>query len=132
MFSHVTVGCADLGRTAAFYDAVLLPLGLARRATKADGGPAMECWASPDGRPPEFFASLPFDGRPARSGNGTMVAFAAASPAVVDAAYAAGLVAGGTDEGAPGPRPHYGAGYYGAYLRDPDGNKLCALHRMPA
>ena len=58
-----------------------------------------------------------------------MLAFAAASPAAVDAAHAAGLAAHGTDEGAPGERPYYGPGYYGAYLRDPDGNKLHVVHR---
>ena len=129
MFSHVTVGCADLGRAAAFYDAVLSPLGLRRRATQDDGGPKMECWTTPGGRLPEFFVTLPFDGGPSRAGNGVMGACAAASPALVDAAHAAGLTAGGADEGAPGPRPHHGPGYDGAYLRDPDGNKVHVAHR---
>src|SRR2546427_10912137 len=51
------------------------------------------------------------------------------SPDAVDAAHAAGLARGGSDEGPPGPRPHYGDGYYGAYLRDPDGNKVHVVHR---
>lgn len=58
-----------------------------------------------------------------------MVAFAAPSQSAVDAAYTAGLLAGGSDEGKPGNRPHYGEGYYGAYLRDPDGNKVHITHR---
>ena len=58
-----------------------------------------------------------------------MVAFAAPSRAAVDAAYAAAMAAGGTDEGAPGPRPKYTADYYGAYVRDPDGNKLHFVRR---
>jgi catechol 2,3-dioxygenase-like lactoylglutathione lyase family enzyme len=58
-----------------------------------------------------------------------MVAFTAPSPNAVDAAYAAGLLAGGHDEGEPGLRSHYGDGYYGAYLRDPDGNKVHIVHR---
>ena len=58
-----------------------------------------------------------------------MVAFTAPSPMAVDAAHAAGLAANGTDEGASGPRPHYGTGYYGAYLRDLDGNKLHVVYR---
>jgi predicted lactoylglutathione lyase len=58
-----------------------------------------------------------------------MVAFTAASPEAVNRAYAAGIEAGGSDEGAPGPRPRYGNGYYGAYLRDPDGNKVHIAYR---
>ncbi|HEX2011244.1 MAG TPA: VOC family protein, partial [Roseateles sp.] len=86
-------------------------------------------WIAPGRGLPRFYVYRPFDGRPASAGNGCMTAFAAASPAAVDAAHAAGLAAGGRDEGAPGPRPRYGEGYYGAYLRDPDGNKLHLVHR---
>lgn len=129
MFSHVTVGCRNLEQAAAFYDAVLLPLGLRRRLVIPDGGPPSACWVMPDHRLPRFYVYLPFDRNPASIGNGSMVAFAAPSPAAVDAAHAAGLTARGTNEGAPGPRPHYGQGYYGAYLRDPDGNKLHVVHR---
>ena len=129
MFSHVTVGCADLVRAAAFYDATLLPLGFRRRAVTPDGGPESACWVLPGQRLPRFYVTLPFDGAPATSGNGAMVAFLAPSSAAVDVAHAAGLVAGGVDEGAPGLRPHYGVDYYGAYLRDPDGNKLHLVHR---
>ena len=129
MFSHVTVGCNDLERASAFYDALLLPLGLRRRAVTPDGGPAAACWVMPDQALPRFYVSLPFDRAAAGAGNGSMAAFAAPSPASVNAAYAAALAAGGTDEGAPGLRPHYGPGYYGAYLRDPDGNKVHVVHR---
>ncbi|WP_404994882.1 VOC family protein [Cupriavidus pauculus] len=129
MFSHITVGCADLARAAAFYDAVLIPLGLVRREVAADGGPPAACWVRP-GRPlPRFYVYLPFDGNPASAGNGSMVAFAAPSHAAVDTAYRSGLAMHGTCEGKPGPRPHYGHGYYGAYLRDPDGNKVHIVHR---
>jgi hypothetical protein len=65
-----------------------------------------------------------FDKQPTSVGNGSMVAFLAATPAAVDTAYAAGSSAGGADTGSPGPRTHYGDGYYGAYLRDPDHNKV--------
>ena len=58
-----------------------------------------------------------------------MIAFLAGSPEAVDHAYAAGMARGGRDEGAPGPRERYGRGYYGAYLRDPDGNKIHIAHR---
>ncbi|MEO5759766.1 MAG: VOC family protein [Mesorhizobium sp.] len=129
MFSHITVGCTDIERAAVFYDATLGPLGLLRRAVTPDGGPASACWIEPSRPLPRFYVYMPFDRKPATSGNGSMVAFSAASAAAVDAAFAAGLAAGGTEEGAPGPRPHYGNGYYGAYLRDPDGNKLHIVHR---
>jgi predicted lactoylglutathione lyase len=71
--------------------------------------------------------TAPYDGRPAAVGNGVMVSFLARSPAAVDAFHAAGLAHGGSDEGAPGLRPEYGSGFYAAYLRDPDGNKLNAV-----
>lgn len=129
MFSHVTVGTRDLERAARFYDALLGPLGLTRRPVTPDGGPAAACWVVPGRALPRFYAYVPFDGREASAGNGAMVAFAAPSPEAVDAAHAAGLAAGGTDEGPPGPRAHYGEGYHGAYLRDPDGNKIHVVHR---
>lgn len=129
MFSHVTVGCSDLGRATLFYDAVLEPLGLVQRPVTPDGGPASSCWIGPGQALPRFYVYEPFDRKPASVGNGSMVAFLAPASAAVDRAYAAGLAAGGTDEGAPGPRPHYGDGYYGAYLRDPDGNKVHVVFR---
>jgi len=129
MFSHVTVGCRDIERAAAFYDAVLSPLGLQRRVVTPDGGAPSACWIGLTQPLPRFYVYVPFDGQPASAGNGSMVAFSAPSVAAVDAAYAAGLAANGSDEGKPGPRPRYGAGYYGAYLRDPDGNKIHVVHR---
>jgi catechol 2,3-dioxygenase-like lactoylglutathione lyase family enzyme len=129
MFSHITVGCSDLGRASTFYDALLQPLGLMRRAVAPDGGPASACWVHPELVLPRFYVYLPRDGLQATPGNGSMLAFSAGTPAIVRAAYSAGLRKGGTDEGAPGERPWYGKGYYGAYLRDPDGNKLHIVHR---
>ncbi|MFS2127161.1 VOC family protein [Pseudomonas sp. Pseusp97] len=129
MFSHVTVGAQDLERAGRFYDAILLPLGLTRRAVTPDGGPPALCWVTATAPLPRFYVYLPRNGEPSTAGNGCMVAFLAASEAAVAAAYTAGLAAGGTDEGAPGPRPHYGAGYFGAYLRDPEGNKVHIVHR---
>jgi catechol 2,3-dioxygenase-like lactoylglutathione lyase family enzyme len=122
MFSHVTVGCSDLNRAAAFYDAVLVPIRLRRRVVTPDGGPAAACWVGRTEALPRFYVHMPFDRNPASAGNGGMTAFLAPDTASVDAAHKAGLANGGADEGAPGPRPHYGTGYYGAYLRDPDGN----------
>ena len=69
----------------------------------------------------------PFDGQAASAGNGTMTAFQAASRDIVDKAHAYALAQGGTDEGTPGLRPQYHPNYYGAYFRDPDGNKLCVV-----
>lgn len=129
MFSHVTIGCSEIERSAAFYDAVLIPLGLRRRAVTPDGGPLAACWVLPDRTLPRFYVYMPFDRKPASVGNGSMVAFSAPSEAAVDSAYAAGIAAGGSDEGVPGPRPHYGDGYYGAYIRDPDGNKVHIVFR---
>lgn len=129
MFSHITVGTNDLNKAAAFYDALLAPLGLLRRTVAPDGAPAAACWAAPSGAPPRFYVYSPFDGLPANPGNGCMVAFLAPSPDVVDVAYLAGMSNGGRDEGAPGHRPRYGIGYYGAYLRDPDGNKVHVVYR---
>lgn len=129
MFSHVTVGTRDLERSGRFYDAVLVPLGLKRRIVVPDGGPAALCWVSAHAALPRFYVYSPYNGEPATVGNGSMAAFLAPSTAAVNTAYADGLANGGKDAGAPGPRPHYGAGYYGAYLRDPDGNKIHIVHR---
>jgi len=131
MFSHVTVGCHDLDRAVAFYDAVLTPLGLVQRPVKPkpDGSPRGACWQVPGKAQPLFFVFFPFDEGPASAGNGNMVAVTAPSRAAVDAAHAAGLENGGSDEGAPGPRPNYAPDYYGAYLRDPDGNKVHVVCR---
>lgn len=129
MFSHVTVGTRDLERAGRFYDAVLSPLGLRRRPVSPDGGPAALCWVAAHAALPRFYVYTPYDGEPASAGNGAMTAFLAPSTGAVDAAHAAGLAHGGADAGAPGPRPRYGNGYYGAYLRDPDGNKIHIVHR---
>lgn len=129
MFSHVTVGTNDLARAIVFYDALLAPLGLRQRRMQPDGGPPAACWETPGVALPRFYVYSPYDRMPATVGNGSMIAFLASSPAAVDAAHAAGMRHGGSDEGAPGPRDHYAIGYYGAYLRDPDGNKVHIVHR---
>jgi len=126
MFSHVTIGARDLKRLVAFYDAVLAPLGIARVMMNEEYGFA--AW-SREAEGPRFFVTAPANGQQAAPGNGTMTAFLAPSRAAVDAAHAAALAAGGTDEGAPGLRPHYAPDYYGAYMRDPEGNKVHAVHR---
>ena len=126
MFSHVTLGTNDLALASAFYDAVLAPLGMRRRQVTPDGGPPSACWISPKATLPRFYVYMPFDRALASVGNGSMVAFLAPTVEAVKASYKAGIEAGGHDEG---PRVHYAVGYYGAYLRDPDGNKVHVVHR---
>lgn len=126
MFSHISLGTDDLPRACAFYDAVLAPLGLARMVTLPEQGAA-----GYGGDIARFWITRAFDGRPATPGNGAMVAFEAPSRAAVDATHAAALAAGGRDEGPPGLRPLYSPDYYGAYFRDPGGNKLCVVCRRP-
>ena len=126
MFLYITLGTNDLATARRFYDAVMPTLGLDRRAEDDSeigyGAPAPERI--------RLWVTKPFDGRPATVGNGSMPAFVAASRSAVDAFHAAGLAAGGTDEGAPGLRPH-GPHFYACYLRDPDGNKLSAVCETP-
>jgi catechol 2,3-dioxygenase-like lactoylglutathione lyase family enzyme len=130
MFSHVTVGTSDIARAIAFYDRVLAPLGLARQ--ESDLEKAYAGYGPTGATRLQFWVVRPLDGKPASVGNGVTVAFEATTRATVDAVHAAILAAGGTDEGRPGLRPHYHADYYGAYARDPDGNKLCCVcHRPP-
>jgi catechol 2,3-dioxygenase-like lactoylglutathione lyase family enzyme len=124
LFSHVTVGTRDLESAGRFYDALLLPIGLIRRIVTPDGGPPALCWVSSTQTLPRFYVYEPFDGNVASVGNGSMVAFLAPTIESVNLAYKSGIANGGVNEGEPGPRSNYGSGYYGAYLRDPDGNKI--------
>jgi catechol 2,3-dioxygenase-like lactoylglutathione lyase family enzyme len=107
---HVAFEVADLARSAAFYDAVFFALGT-RRAFESHGAVA---WG--DNQPAFWVVAR---GRGPAPGYGH-VALRAVGRSAVDAAHAAGLAHGGRDDGPPGPRPQYGAGYYAAYLRDPD------------
>lgn len=125
MFSHVYIGTADFPRAHAFYAPLMALLGLHERFHRPEQGWAG--WQPAGGGRPLFVLGLPFDGAPHAPGNGQMTAFLAADRATVERVHAAALAAGGTDEGAPGLRPHYHAAYYGAYFRDLDGNKLCVV-----
>ena len=121
MFSHVTIGSSDPDRAAQFYDKVLGTLGIAQMF-KAEG---VVAYGDPAG--PKTFVLRPFDGGDHVVGNGGHVAYLAQSRAEVDAFYAMALSLGGVSEGEPGLRPHYHPNYYGAYVRDPEGNKIQAV-----
>lgn len=122
VISHITLGTNDPDRAGRFYDEVLGTLGFARLPKPPGKAPAYE-----KGGPPTIYLYTPEDGRPATWGNGTHIAFVAETRDSVHRFHEAALRLGGTSEGAPGPRPHYGADYYAAYVRDPDGNKLQAV-----
>lgn len=116
MIGYVTVGTNDLPRAVAFYDALFKEIG-ANRFLEMDRGVA---WSvAPD--QPGFGVMKPFDGKEATIGNGCMTALAMDKPEKVDAFYKKAMELGGTDEGEPGERMQ---GFYAAYFRDPDGNKL--------
>lgn len=129
-YSHVTVGASSMNRALRFYDTVLAPLGLVRsRTAKIAIAYAPEDFS---GVNEPFWVVRPLDGAPASAGNGVTVAFDAPTRGAVDAFHAAALAAGATDEGGPGLRAQYHPDYYGAYVRDSDGNKLCAVCHSPA
>jgi predicted lactoylglutathione lyase len=116
MIGYVTLGTNDLDRAARFYDALLAEIG-AGRFMQDD---RFVAWAvAPD--KPSLGVIKPWDGKPATVGNGVMVALVVDSKAKVDALYRKAMELGAADEGKPGPR---GDGFYAAYFRDLDGNKL--------
>ena len=121
MFSHVTIGSSDPNKASKFYDEVLGTLGIGTLFS-VDGAVA---YGEPTG--PKTFILKPFNGDIPIPGNGGHIAYLANSRAQVDAFYTAALRLGGTDEGAPGLRPQYHQNYYGAYVRDPEGNKIQAV-----
>lgn len=124
MFSHVMVGTNDLDKAKKFYDAVLGTLGIGPGMTNGN----RVYYMSPTGL---FSVTKPINGQPATVANGGTIGFAASSSEKADAWHAAGVAAGGTTcEDPPGVREGRTGKLYLAYLRDPDGNKLCALHRM--
>jgi catechol 2,3-dioxygenase-like lactoylglutathione lyase family enzyme len=129
MYSHVFLGVTDFDRALRFYDAVLATLGLEARF--CDHSRAWAGWQTPGAARPLFLIGKPFDAQPHAPGNGQMVALLAPSRAVVDQAHQVALAHGGASEGAPGLRPQYHEHYYGAYFRDPDGNKLGVACHMP-
>jgi catechol 2,3-dioxygenase-like lactoylglutathione lyase family enzyme len=125
MFSHMTVGSNDLARSKSFYDALFAAVG-GRPALIDDKGRLVYRHKGA-----ALLVTRPIDGQPASIGNGGTIGFAMDSAEQADAWHAAGVANGGTAiEDAPGIRRGGMGELYLAYLRDPDGNKLCALHRM--
>jgi len=133
MLSHICLGTNDPARAGRFYDAVLGTLGLRRLEGSAQwessGWYGWGTYQLEGARELTLWLCPPFDGRAASAGNGTMLAFSARSRSEVDRFHAAALAQGGSSEGAPGLRPQYASDFYGAYVRDPDGNKLAAVCR---
>jgi catechol 2,3-dioxygenase-like lactoylglutathione lyase family enzyme len=125
MFTHVMVGTNDIDRSKKFYDALFAAIG-GKPASVDDKGRLVyvhnNAW---------FLVTKPIDGKPATPANGATIGFAVSSPEQAKAWHSAGVAHGGTAvEDPPGERP--GSGMYLAYLRDPDGTKLCALHMLKA
>jgi catechol 2,3-dioxygenase-like lactoylglutathione lyase family enzyme len=119
MIGYVTLGTNDLDRAAKFYDALAKELGTSRMME----WPGAIAWGTPGGGA-GIGLTKPFDGNAASVGNGVMVALEARDKAHVDRIYACAIANGASCEGKPGPR---GDGFYAAYFRDPDGNKLNAF-----
>lgn len=127
MIAYVTLGTNDLERAHAFYDALLAELG-ARRLMELPEHAGFTMYGT-DPRRPSIVITRPIDGGTAGHGNGTMVAIPAGSRAEVDRLHVRALSLGAADEGAPGLRsPEGPQAFYGAYLRDLDGNKLAFIH----
>ncbi|MFK7863423.1 MAG: VOC family protein [Pseudohongiellaceae bacterium] len=125
MYSHIMVGANDIEESKTFYDAVLGALGY-KPGVMDDKGRVF--WMDKSGI---FSISKPIDGEPACNGNGSTIGFAAKDAETADKWHEAGLAAGGTTcEEPPGPREGTTGSLYLAYLRDPSGNKICALHRL--
>ena len=120
IFSHVMVGSNDKEKSKAFYDAALTPLGINCLGTFGDTGTLLY-----GTKTPEFWVTTPRDGNAATNANGGTIGFIAPSRKAIDEFHAGGLANGGVCEGEPGPRD-FSPTAYAAYLRDPDGNKICA------
>jgi catechol 2,3-dioxygenase-like lactoylglutathione lyase family enzyme len=118
MIDHISIAVCDLSASVRFYEAVLAPLGMTCLETR----PATVGFGKSY---PEFWLNLRKDMR--SSGDGAHVCLRARTAAIVDAFHAAALAGGGSSDGAPGLRPQHGEGYYAAFIRDPDGNRIEAV-----
>jgi catechol 2,3-dioxygenase-like lactoylglutathione lyase family enzyme len=127
---HVSVGVANMARSKAFYDAALAPLGMNPvYPVEIHGKLVGVGYGANDA--PSFWIQLPINGQAATMGNGVHIAFRAAKRADVDSFFLAALEKGGVEDGRPGLRTEYHPDYYGAFVRDPDGNKIeacCHTH----
>ncbi len=121
MLHHVSIGVRDVPTAAEFYDKVLGALGYKRVMEFMPHAVAYGDTA------PEFWVGLPHNQQAPSVGNGAHFSFAAKSKGAVQKFYAVALELGGSDDGAPGPRPDYGPDYYGAFVKDPEGNKIEAV-----
>lgn len=121
--SYVMIGSNDVQRARRFYDAVMPLMG---GQICADYMPHAFCYELRGGG--RAWIAVPFDKAAATPGNGSMTGFRCGNEAEVYAAHAAALANGGTNEGDPGPRPQYGPDFFGAYVRDPDGNKMSFVY----
>ena len=129
MLSHVTIGTNDFPKARAFYMAVTEALGF--RVLFENAQPAFITFSDQEKSRPWVFLTSPENGKPQTVGNGQMNAFLAPDRKSVDAGFAAAMANGGTSEGDPGLRLHYHPDFYAAYVRDPDGNKLCFVCHTP-
>ena len=125
MLDHVSIPVRDFPRATAFYDAVLATIGLRRTKQRDDA----IGYGDRDGFPPIFWIHAHSEDEAARSGIGLHISFRVNSRAEVQAFHEAALKHGAVDGGAPGPRPHYTAGFYGAFAFDPEGFKIEAVVR---
>ena len=126
MYSHIMVGSNDIARSKKFYDALFTAMGAQPATQDARGRLA---YSHNGGR---FMVSQPIDGKPANGANGGTIGFAMSGPEQINAWHKAGVENGGTSiEDPPGIRQGAAGQLYLAYLRDPDGNKLCGLYRVP-
>ena len=132
MIAYVTVGADDIALAKRFYTAFLPALGYGLEEGPEGLSFALPVEAGQKPVLPEFYVKPPFDGQPASTGNGVMVAFEARNQEQVRRLHAAALAAGGLDEGPPGFRPSYGAHFYVSYLRDPQGNKIALFSSDPS
>ncbi|MBM1689575.1 VOC family protein [Sulfitobacter geojensis] len=131
MIAYVTVGADDIPRARRFYSAFLPDLNYGLKEGVEGLSFALPVTSGQHPVSPDFYVKPTFDGRPASSGNGTMVAFEAYSQSQVRDLHAAALAAGGFDEGQPGFRADYGPNFYVGYLRDPQGNKIALFSSNP-
>ena len=128
MIAYVTLGSNNIENAELFYSAFLLPLGY--QLFKEGNGDLSYCLPKPGEMTPplpDVYIKTPFNGKPASTGNGQMIAFEVPSQKNVQSFHSSALKNGGTSEGEPGFRPSYGAHFYVGYLRDPDGNKIAVF-----